>query len=176
MDFFLRQVGQHEGAAPRIDCPKADGGFVVIHPFASSRAKQWPLERFREVARRIGRPVEWCAGPEEELEGAKRFEDLYELACRLAVDLAARDGVEFEAAGGLTMGADHFAHGIAMVADCEWFVVRKAPKGRGTDKVVEEVSYEGPDLANKRVTVDGRFVCDKLGPIVQSEDLSKFIL
>jgi ATP-dependent HslUV protease ATP-binding subunit HslU len=44
------------------------------------------------------------------------------------------------------------------------------------EKVVEEVSYEGPDLPNKRVTVDAKFVRDKLGPIVQSEDLSKFIL
>ena len=29
-------------------------------------------------------PVEWCAGPEDELPGARRFEDLYELASWLA--------------------------------------------------------------------------------------------
>ena len=29
-------------------------------------------------------PVRWCAGPEEALEGAERFDDLYELACWLA--------------------------------------------------------------------------------------------
>jgi orotate phosphoribosyltransferase len=69
-----------------------------------------------------------------------------ELACELAVDLAERDGIEFEAVGGLTMGADHFAHGIAIVADCDWFVVRKTPKGRGTDKLVE-----GTDVTGKRV-------------------------
>jgi ATP-dependent HslUV protease ATP-binding subunit HslU len=44
------------------------------------------------------------------------------------------------------------------------------------EKVVEEVSYEGPDLAEKHVTVDGKFVRDKLGEIIQREDLSKFIL
>ena len=44
------------------------------------------------------------------------------------------------------------------------------------EKVVEEVSYEGPDLPDKRVVVDGRFVREKLGPIVKGEDLSKFIL
>jgi ATP-dependent HslUV protease ATP-binding subunit HslU len=44
------------------------------------------------------------------------------------------------------------------------------------EKVVEEVSYEGPDLADKRVVVDARYVNEKLGPIVQREDLSKFIL
>ena len=39
------------------------------------------------------------------------------------------------------------------------------------EKVVEEVSYEGPDLPEKTVTEDGKFVREKLGPIVQSEDL-----
>jgi ADP-heptose:LPS heptosyltransferase len=29
-------------------------------------------------------PVEWCVGPEDELPGARRFEDLYDLACWLA--------------------------------------------------------------------------------------------
>jgi ATP-dependent HslUV protease ATP-binding subunit HslU len=44
------------------------------------------------------------------------------------------------------------------------------------EKVVEEVSYEGPDLAEKSVKIDGKFVRDKLGPITKSEDLTKFIL
>ena len=44
------------------------------------------------------------------------------------------------------------------------------------EKVVEEVSFAGPDLADKRVVVDAKFVREKLGPIVKSEDLSKFIL
>jgi ATP-dependent HslUV protease ATP-binding subunit HslU len=42
--------------------------------------------------------------------------------------------------------------------------------------VIEEVSYEGPDLPEKRVVIDGKFVRDKLGTILQREDLSKFIL
>ena len=33
------------------------------------------------VAAALGMPVRWCAGPEEPLEGAVRFDDLYELAC-----------------------------------------------------------------------------------------------
>ncbi|HJZ58490.1 MAG TPA: ATP-dependent protease ATPase subunit HslU [Gemmataceae bacterium] len=44
------------------------------------------------------------------------------------------------------------------------------------EKVVEEVSYEGPNLPDKRVRIDGKFVRDKLGPITQREDLTKFIL
>jgi heptosyltransferase-3 len=70
---------------PRISVPPAEReNFAVIHPFASSESKRWPLKNFRDVARGLGIPVKWCAGPEEELEDAVRFEDLYELACWIA--------------------------------------------------------------------------------------------
>lgn len=59
------------------------------------------------------------------------------LACECMVDALAEAGIEFDAVGGLTMGADQFAHGVALVADTLWFVVRKEPKGRGTNKLVE---------------------------------------
>lgn len=68
------------------------------------------------------------------------------LASRCLVDLADSLGIEFDAVGGLTLGADQFAHGVAVVADKEWFVVRKQPKGRGTDRYVE-----GARLAGKRI-------------------------
>lgn len=58
-----------------------------------------------------------------------------EVACRAVLE--AVHGIAFDAVGGLTMGADHLSHGVAMLSDTEWFVVRKAPKGRGTDKLVE---------------------------------------
>jgi ATP-dependent HslUV protease ATP-binding subunit HslU len=44
------------------------------------------------------------------------------------------------------------------------------------EKVVEEVSYDGPDLPDKRVVVDAGFVRNKLGPITRRDDLTKFIL
>lgn len=70
---------------PQIPVPQqAKGDYVVIHPFASSPAKRWPLEAFREVAAAIDAPVKWLAGPEESLDEAVRFEDLYELACWIA--------------------------------------------------------------------------------------------
>jgi len=53
------------------------------------------------------------------------------------LELAERLGVEFDAVGGLTLGADHFAHIVAYLGGREWFTVRKAPKGRGTNKRVE---------------------------------------
>ena len=84
-DFFLRQVGGDGLALPKIECDQEErGDFVVIHPFSGSARKNWPLERFRAVAARLRVPVQWCAGPEEALEGAARFESLYELACWLA--------------------------------------------------------------------------------------------
>ncbi|MCZ7627895.1 MAG: phosphoribosyltransferase family protein [Microthrixaceae bacterium] len=48
-------------------------------------------------------------------------------------------GIGFDAVGGLTLGADQFSHGVAACLDDdhEWFVVRKKPKGRGTDQLVE---------------------------------------
>lgn len=70
--------------------------------------------------------------------GLCRGEDLA-LACSVIADSVAARGIEFDAVGGLTMGADQFAYGVALHlgGDHEWFVVRKAPKGRGTDKLVE---------------------------------------
>jgi orotate phosphoribosyltransferase len=65
-----------------------------------------------------------------------RGEDL-ELASRALIEEATQLGLDFDAVGGLTMGADQFAHVVAVLAHKEWFVVRKAPKGRGTDRLVE---------------------------------------
>lgn len=70
---------------PRIQTPPQPvQNFAVIHPFASSKSKRWPVENFREVAARLGVPVKWTAGPEEPFDEAVRFEDLYDLACWLA--------------------------------------------------------------------------------------------
>ena len=70
---------------PRIPVPPAPAaGFAAIHPFSGGRKKNWPLENYRAVAARLSMPVQWCAGPEEVLDDAVRFDDLYELACWLA--------------------------------------------------------------------------------------------
>jgi ATP-dependent HslUV protease ATP-binding subunit HslU len=44
------------------------------------------------------------------------------------------------------------------------------------EKVLEEISFEGPDLVGKRVTIDGPMVREKIGAITKQEDLSKYIL
>jgi ATP-dependent HslUV protease ATP-binding subunit HslU len=44
------------------------------------------------------------------------------------------------------------------------------------ERVVEEISFEGPDLAEKHVQIDGSYVRSRVREIAQKEDLSKFIL
>jgi len=89
-DFYLEQASSVAPCAsdgiPRIACHATRANFAVIHPFAGSPRKRWPIECFRELAWRLTphMPVEWCASPEDELQGARRFEDLYDLACWLA--------------------------------------------------------------------------------------------
>lgn len=60
-----------------------------------------------------------------------------ELACRAIVGAVKAAGIDFDASGGLTMGADALAVGVAAVARCRWFFVRKEPKGRGTGRLIE---------------------------------------
>ena len=86
-DFFLQQVGGAPPAVPALECRAATHGRIVIHPFSGGRAKNWPPAHFRRLAAEIeslGHDVAWCAGPEEELAGAVRIENLYDLACWLS--------------------------------------------------------------------------------------------
>jgi ADP-heptose:LPS heptosyltransferase len=93
-DFYLEQVrtltDRTSDGVPRIPCRPEDAGmrepadYAVIHPFSGSAAKNWPLDKFRAVARGLERrmAVRWCAGPEDPpLPGAVRVDDLYRLSC-----------------------------------------------------------------------------------------------
>lgn len=44
------------------------------------------------------------------------------------------------------------------------------------EKVLDEISFEGPDLTPKRQVIDEEYVCERLSDIVKDQDLSKFIL
>ncbi len=90
VDFYLKQAGfdaaATESIAPRLPSARLagqlSGGFIAIHPFSGSRKKNWDLAVFQAAAARLtvltGLPCEWCAGPEESLSGARRFEGLDE--------------------------------------------------------------------------------------------------
>lgn len=91
--------------------------------------------------------------------GLARGADL-RLSCSVMAGSVAAAEITWDAVGGLTLGADQFAHGIVAVLDDdhEWFVVRKQPKGRGTDQLVEGAAL-GPDtrvlLVDDIVTTGG---------------------
>jgi len=44
------------------------------------------------------------------------------------------------------------------------------------EKVVEDISFDAPDQAGREVTIDAKYVRDRLADVVKDEDLSKFIL
>jgi ATP-dependent HslUV protease ATP-binding subunit HslU len=44
------------------------------------------------------------------------------------------------------------------------------------ERLLDEVSFEGPDLAKKTVKVDAAYVRERLADIVKSQDLSRYIL
>jgi ATP-dependent HslUV protease ATP-binding subunit HslU len=44
------------------------------------------------------------------------------------------------------------------------------------EKVLETISFEGPDLKKKTVKIDAKYVQQQLSDIVKDQDLSKYIL
>jgi ATP-dependent HslUV protease ATP-binding subunit HslU len=77
---------------------------------------------------------------------------------------------------------DFTPDGIEALADIA-FEVNRTTQNIGArrlhtilERVVEDVSYEGPDLRDKRVRIDGAYVRGRLTEILEKEDLSKFIL
>lgn len=79
-DFYAQQVGAPPGLIPHIRVHAArKREAIVVHPFSGSKRKNWALTKYQELARLIGH-VDWLAGPEEDLAGASRFDNLAELA------------------------------------------------------------------------------------------------
>lgn len=84
-DFFAEQAGAPRGLAAKLAVPRVSKrDRIAIQPFSGSARKNWPLAKFRELAAKLKCGVDWIAGPEEELPGAVRIENLWELACWIA--------------------------------------------------------------------------------------------
>lgn len=79
---------------------------------------------------------EWSSEFIDGKEALARYEDL-EFACQAIVETVHARGITFRAVGGLTLGADALAVGVAAVCRGEWFFVRKTPKDRGTRRMIE---------------------------------------
>jgi ATP-dependent HslUV protease ATP-binding subunit HslU len=91
-----------------------------------------------------------------------------------------RQYAELLATEGVTL--DFSPDGIEALADLA-FEVNRTTQNIGArrlhtilERVVEDVSFEGPDLSEKKVRIDGEYVRSRLQGIMQKEDLSKFIL
>lgn len=100
--------------------------------------------------RRLDAPVRLASGEMslDYIDGkrALAYGPHLKLACEALLDLVRDAGVEFDAVGGLTLGADQFAHGVAIFSERSWFVVRKNVKDHGTRKRVEGAEL-GPGVA-----------------------------
>jgi ATP-dependent HslUV protease ATP-binding subunit HslU len=77
---------------------------------------------------------------------------------------------------------DFTQEGVEAIADIA-FEVNRTTQNIGArrlhtilERVVEEVSYESPEIAKKTVRIDGAYVRQRLDQILQKEDLSRFIL
>ena len=44
------------------------------------------------------------------------------------------------------------------------------------EKLLDEISFEGPDLKKKNVKIDAAYVSDRLADIIKDHDLSRYIL
>jgi orotate phosphoribosyltransferase len=109
------------------------------------------------------------------------------IVSRAVADLAAANGIEFDAVGGLTMGADPLAHGVAIVTGKAWFSVRKEQKQRGREQwiegtrlqqgtrvlLVDDVISTGgsTEIAFDRVTAAGAIVAGVI-PMVDRGDVA----
>lgn len=63
--------------------------------------------------------------------------DGFDLVGEAMLRASSEAGADFDAVGGLVLGAVPFAFAVARAARCQWFLVRKEPKGRGTNRWIE---------------------------------------
>lgn len=71
--------------------------------------------------------------------GLAEADDL-RIACSAMHAIIAAAGIDYDAVGGPTLGADHLCVGMSLVGGADWYIVRKEPKGRGTGKQIEGAS------------------------------------
>ncbi|HEX8770048.1 MAG TPA: phosphoribosyltransferase family protein [Acidimicrobiales bacterium] len=90
------------------------------------------------------------------------------LAARTILELVEAEGIAFDSVGGLTMGADVLAHGVAMARpEVRWFSVRKQAKDRGTARRIEgaDLGADARVLLVDDVVTRGGSIFDALGAI-----------
>ncbi|MCY4422911.1 MAG: phosphoribosyltransferase family protein [Acidimicrobiaceae bacterium] len=99
--------------------------------------------------KKLDKPIQLASGAlsSDFVDGKEALAEWKNLhtACKAIVETVTDAGHSFNAVGGLTMGADALAVGVAAVSDCRWFFVRKEPKQRGTRRLVEGAQIKNGD-------------------------------
>ena len=102
---------------------------------------------------------------------APRFRDAFQLTASQTA-LLGTEGVEVEF-------TDDAIDAMAQIA----YDVNRRTQNIGArrlytilEKVFETVSFDAPDLPEKKVTIDATYVRDRLAEVLKDEDLSRFIL
>ncbi len=73
------------------------------------------------------------------IDGKRAIRDgaALQLVAEACLEICREKDIQFEAVGGLTMGADPLAHAISMISGAMWFSVRKEAKKHGKQKLIE---------------------------------------
>lgn len=97
--------------------------------------------------------------------------DRLDLVGRAVQALAEEHGVSFQAAGGMTMGADPIGVAVAMTTGCAWFSVRKAAKGHGRQRRIEgaELAPGTPVVLVDDVITSGRSILEALDVLEEAK-------
>ncbi len=94
-----------------------------------------------EVLLRLPEPIRLASGEmsRDFIDAKLAVDDADDLSFVAAAmfGAACQVGAQFDAVGGLVLGAAPFALAVAQAARCKWFLVRKEPKGRGTNLWIE---------------------------------------
>lgn len=98
------------------------------------------------VLKRLDQPVRLASGALSKafIDGkrAVAHPDDLDYVGRAMVAAARGAGATFDAVGGLVLGAVPFTFAVANHARCQWFMIRKEPKGRGTNQWAEGAVIE----------------------------------
>ncbi|MEY2451483.1 MAG: orotate phosphoribosyltransferase [Acidimicrobiaceae bacterium] len=98
------------------------------------------------VVMHLPSPVKLASGDESNvfIDGKLAVADPDDLARVGAAMFAAaeHENVELDAVGGLVLGAAPFTFAVAAAARLKWFLIRKEPKGRGTNRYIEGARIE----------------------------------
>ena len=92
------------------------------------------------------------------------------LAASVLLEGLAGAGIEFDAIGGMTMGADPVAHAAAVLSGRDWFSVRKAEKHHGSRRRIEGAAL-GPGVRAvvfEDTVSTGRSLLEALGAVEAS--------